>query len=621
MLLGVLPKLGWGNVAYMTWYRASMRFGIRKRMFSFGNSVSGQFFIPTKTLSGYQEEWKKPLRAKGDSIVNGRLRWFSYHEFEVGAIPNWFKNPFTGEEIGNPSKHWTELSDFDINIGDIKTIWEPSRFDWMTDLARSYRVFGDEVYLTTLNLWLNDWSEKNPLNLGPNWKCGQETSIRVMKLMHTAFLLDQFENPSQAIQTLIYQHLGRIAGNIRYAVAQDNNHGTSEAAALWIGASWLLKSGTSLSDTKNTLQQWQATGMHSWNGRIRHLVGNDGTFAQRSINYHRVVVDTVSFVLFFANKLMLPKPPELVRKKLEAIVAWQVKFIVPENGDSPNIGLNDGAMLENLHGCRYRDFRPSAQLAHWLCFGYRVFEKGPWDEVLFWRTAPSWESIPLKALSQPKSEILDKQFLILRNGGTQVFLRIPDDGFRPTASDAFHIDVWHIGQNPICGCGSYSYNSKESFAAYFKSIQGHNTVQFGGHEQMPRISKFLLGKWITASKVSSVVQQDDSLSWSGTYLDAWGNEHNRTLVLHTNGTLEITDSVTTTEAWSVRYNLGTTDAAVITDTHKCVGSGFQLTTENESLITLKQGYASTHYLLCTPSQALNISAVGRNSTTVRITWD
>ena len=42
---------------------------------------------------------------------------------------------------------------------------------------------------------------------------------------------------------LVYIHLKRIESTISYAIAQDNNHGTSEAAALFIGGSWLLANG------------------------------------------------------------------------------------------------------------------------------------------------------------------------------------------------------------------------------------------------------------------------------------------------------------------------------------------------------------------------------------------
>ena len=64
-----------------------------------------------------------------------------------------------------------------------------------------------------------------------------------MHLAVAALILDQVNTTSDALQNLLVLHLQRIAPTIGYAVAQDNNHGTSEAAALFIGGTWLQKYG------------------------------------------------------------------------------------------------------------------------------------------------------------------------------------------------------------------------------------------------------------------------------------------------------------------------------------------------------------------------------------------
>lgn len=314
----------------MGWYRLSLKLGVRKRSFPQGKPVQGAFFLPVESIPNYPQEWMETLRDRAESILNGRLTWFSHHQFQVGDVPDWFRNPFTGETIADPYLHWTELSDFDLNIGDIKIIWEPSRFDWLTDLARAYRVFGDERYLRKLNQWMNDWSEHNPKNVGPNWKCGQETSVRLMKMLHAAWILGQSDRPTEALSELVFQHLQRVAGNIRYAVAQDNNHGTTEAAALLVLSSWLLKHGKQASDRIRDLEKWRAMAEAIWNERVIHLIGDDGTFSQRSVTYHRVVVDTASFVLFFGKELRCYIPTDLVLHKLQALASWQLKFIIPD---------------------------------------------------------------------------------------------------------------------------------------------------------------------------------------------------------------------------------------------------------------------------------------------------
>ena len=79
--------------------------------------------------------------------MKGIFTWFSYHKQAVGTNPNWFYNPFEQTTLLKTNLHWTEYSDFNFNTGDVKIIWELSRFDWLTDLARAYKVSGDKKYL------------------------------------------------------------------------------------------------------------------------------------------------------------------------------------------------------------------------------------------------------------------------------------------------------------------------------------------------------------------------------------------------------------------------------------------------------------------------------------------
>ena len=125
-----------------------------------------------------------------------------------------------------------------VELEDIKTVWEASRFDWAISFAQLASQ-GDLKSLDQLNIWLDNWCEKNPPYFGLNWKCGQEASIRVIHLAIVAVILGQDKRPLPNLIELIKTHLLRIAPTIRYAIAQDNNHGTSEAAALFVGGAWL----------------------------------------------------------------------------------------------------------------------------------------------------------------------------------------------------------------------------------------------------------------------------------------------------------------------------------------------------------------------------------------------
>ncbi len=521
--------------------------GFRKYKFKTDKTITGNIFKPSNKLTDVQESWKKQIFKNADQIMLGHFKYFSEHIFKLNEIPSWFYNPFHDTEITDYKKHWLNFSDFDLNIGDIKIIWELSRFDWLYDLSLAYKSSGDQKYLLRINRLLNDWNEKNPLNIGPNWKCGQETSFRIMKLLTTAFVLDQLLDPTVELKSMIYQHLKRVYPNINYAIAQDNNHGTSEAAALYIGGLWLEKNNF----ISKEISTWKNNGRKVLEERIRRLVQPQGSFSQRSMTYHRVLLDTMTFTLHMMKLMDQPLFPNEIISRLEQLGQWQYKMTLGKDGDGPNYGSNDGARIESLNTLTYRDFRGSTQAFFGALLQKRVYDSRRVDESLFWRFGATSFQWPKYNISLEAAEILDNQILLLRNKNLSCFLKIPEASFRPN-NDAFHIDIWYNGKPVVIGTGTYSYNHKKS--EWYKSVSAHNTIQFGEHNQMPKISRFLNGSWITAEHIGEIKKLKDGLSWNGSYKDFKGNHHQRNIMLNS-AFIHITDLVNTNEPYQINYHI------------------------------------------------------------------
>lgn len=539
-LIKVIPKLGYWNVFYVFYYRLSLKIGLRKFWFKPQASVKGLFYNSHEQSKFHEKQWQNETNQKGENYVKGIFSFFSYHQMDIPGTdlvnykPNWFYNPFDKKEHAQKQRHWTEINDF--GEGDIKIFWELSRFDWLTDLIRAYRVSGEEKYLSLANSWLEDWSKNNPLNIGPNWKCGQETTFRLMKLLTAAFMLDQFHNPEDSLKTLIYQHVQRIEGNIYYGIAQDNNHGSSEAIGLYIGACWLIKRG----NKSAYLTNWREKGRRLLEGRIQKLIQDQGSFSQRSMTYHRVMVDTMSFCLHMMHLLNEPQFDYSIKQRLIAFGEWQYKMTFGVNGDAPNYGSNDGARIENLYNNDYRDFRPSTQLFFALLTKERIYDDINVSEAMYWRCGKESLSYPMRKINLPESEILDNHILILRNENIKVFLKIPDDTFRP-GNDPFHIDIWYNGNPVLIDSGSYSYNSGK-LTKQFKSIASHNTVQFEDDEPMPSLGPFLNGNWIKPVEISEVTKEGKSMKWTGKYKDFKNRIHQRNILLSQNQ-ISISDKI------------------------------------------------------------------------------
>ena len=108
-------------------------------------------------------------------------------------------------------------------------------------------------------------------------------------------------------------------------------------------------------------------------------------------------------------------------------------------------------------------------------------------------------------------------------------LRYPRFSFRPNHADALHLDLWYKGTNILRDAGTFSYNDQE--AEWFSGTAAHNTIMFDGRDQMPRIGRFLFGKWLAAENVEFVEDDGVTISAAAAYTDAHGARHHRAISL------------------------------------------------------------------------------------------
>jgi hypothetical protein len=458
--------------------------------------------------------------------------YFSWFNVDSAEIPDWFINPFNQKKFKNYNKKWWEIPDFDPDFGDIKIIWEASRFDWVVFFAQRASQ-GEKQALKKLNNWLFDWNNKNNSYFGPNWKCGQEASIRLIHLAMAAIILDQIQDPETALINMVEIHLERISPTISYAIGQNNNHGISEAAALFIGGSWL----SSLGYKKG--YSWAKKGRKWLENRAPKLIGSQGTFSQYSVVYHRLMLDSYSFVEVWRRKLDLPLFSENLYSKLQLGSIWLYSFIFGTEGDCPNIGANDGSNLIQLGDYDYRDFRPSVQLAMALFLEKRAFAiEGHWNHPLKWLGI----EVPLSEYKDPgSSNFPDGGFSVLSFKNAKACFRYPVFKFRPGQSDALHLDLWLNGKCILGDAGTYSYNDEEKLSEYFKGTKSHNTVEFDDRNQMPQISRFLFGEWLKSKNVR-FFKKNDKVAVQAGYKDYVGAQHFRKVLLRSNSIL-INDDV------------------------------------------------------------------------------
>lgn len=587
-------KLGLTNLLQVFWYRLKLKTGIIRKQLPIGKSYTGDFFsIPVQLP---QHNLSSEVVSHADALLNGQQTFFSHQSVELGAPPNW---------SAMNSVHWSQIGDFDS--GDIKLVWELSRFDWVVIFARAYRVSGDKKYLKALNSWLVDWIKKNPFNQGPNWKCGQEAAIRMMQLLLAAKLLNQ--QPNECLIRFVSEHCQRIASTLAYAMAQNNNHGTSEAAALFIGGSWLEK------HNKKAIY-WQTIGRRWLENRAKSLIETDGSFSQYSLNYHRVMLDTFWMVEFWRKQLDKKAFSEEFYKRAKMATNWLYQMLDLKTGDAPNLGHNDGARLFLLTETDYQDFRPTVQLASVLFYGKPLFSlQHKVSEGLYWLDL--YEHIKIEnepPLKQQSQLFKGGGYAVLQKNNTKAIIRFPSFRFRPSQADALHMDLWHKGHNILRDSGSYSYNTEEKWLKYFSGTRSHNTIEFDDRDQMPKVSRFLFGKWLTTNLLSEIEEQGNQLSWSASYTDYKGCSHYRQVSASAN-TWKIIDKISGNfnkavlrwrlmpEQWIIKNNICQSEKAkieIICDV-------------DIQRLEITEGWESRYYLEKTALPVLEIEIAARTS--------
>lgn len=468
LLARTLPRLRGRSLARVAWYRARLRFGRHPAQRLEASAPTPPF-----------------LRATGEDAADPvpvTLTLFGWQDRVLDAPPDWHAVPGEPDRRADGARPWTDSLAEVAGAGiDIKRIWEPSRFAWALPLARRAAA-GEPGARVALERWIADWAAKNPPYDGPNWGCGQEAGVRVLHLLTCLRALGEAEDPAPGMRALLARHLARIEPGIAYALGQDNNHGSSEAAALFCG-------GLTLGDADRA-----AAGRRWLEDRALALILPDGASNQYSLNYHRTVLDTYAFCEIWRRTRGAPAFSDALTGAMRRATLWLWAHVDAQGGDAPNFGANDSSHLVNLAGTPYRDYRPSVQLGAVLFHGARLYPgNGPWNA-----------QVDAFGLPLPDAVLEARRPALFAEGGTallvaegaRAFLRVPRYAYRPAQADGLHLDLWSGSEPLLRDAGSYSYAAEDH--RHFSGTGAHNTIQWDGRDQMPRLGTFLFGDWSDA---------------------------------------------------------------------------------------------------------------------------
>ncbi|QHT68082.1 heparinase [Rhodocytophaga rosea] len=472
---------------------------------------NGKFFFSSKEdikkFDVLSEVGKEQLKQEFNQFQQGKLKFFNGFYLTVGTEYDWVTNPETGYKF-DITKHWTKIKDLDPAQGDIKYVWEKSRFSYLYTIIRyDFHFQSDQSELVFKEIL--DWIKKNPLNYGPNYISSQEIALR---LLNWTFALYYYKNSPhlteevfQKIIHSIYWQAKHVEKNIDFSrIAVRNNHAITECAGLYL-IGWMFPF---LPES----QQWQEEGKEWLEEEGLYQIYPDGSFLQFSMNYHRIVIQLFTWIFYLGKKNGDIFSIEL-NKRLKTSVEFLYQHQDLETGHMPNYGANDGSLFFPLNACSYRDFRPQLNALYHYFYQKPLYGPGEWNEDLHWYGyAPIFTNyVPEE---QKSKAYKTGGFFVLRDAHKFAFIRCGSHKDRPSQADNLHVDLWLNGKNIIRDGGSFKYNASPEDLKFFMGTASHNTIQLDDHDQMLRGGRFIWYYWSQALEVD-IFEQADAVSFQG----------------------------------------------------------------------------------------------------------
>ncbi|WP_235961772.1 heparinase II/III domain-containing protein [Falsiroseomonas selenitidurans] len=357
--------------------------------------------------------------------------------------------------------------------GDVRPVWEASRFADLLVLVQAARLDPAGPHLAQAEARLAAWCAANPPFFGPAWACGQEAALRALALALALSLL-QAEAPP-ASRALLERCARRIAATPAYAAAQDNNHAISEAAGAYACA--LLLRRDSAGHARRLAR------------RVARLVAPDGGFAQVSAGYARLALDVLAVAEVLRQRHGAPAFPAPLPARAAALAAWLHQVTAAEDGSTPAMGVEDGSAFADLGLHGPQDARGSVERAARLFAG--LGGDLPEEAGCAWLGL----AVPAGRLARPaRWRASGSQGW--RSAGASAVLRGGRLRFRPAQADLLHLTLRDGPRAVLRDGGTGAYNPPAAW--WWGALAGaaaHNAVVFDGTEPMPRAGRFLLARW------------------------------------------------------------------------------------------------------------------------------
>lgn len=376
-------------------------------------------------------------------------------------------------------------------------LWKLHRHPWWTLFALAYVQTGDERYEQAFVTQMLDWVAGNPMPPGkdetsPAWRL-METGLRLRLSWIPAFGVFYqsrlFSDEAKLIMLRsIYDHARFLA-----TFKTNRNHLLRESNGLACAAVYFPEFKES--------GGWLQTALARLDRELTGQINQDGSHIELSTGYQWLVVDEFETLFDLLDSHNLALPHEDLARRLEAMIGVLAQLIRPD-GTFPQ--LNDGFILW-----------PHTRLA-------RAGARFNRPDFIYAGTDGRQGAPP----EQGSVSLDDAGLAVMRSDWTQAARYLVFDagpyGGPHGHEDKLSFELAAFGQPFLVDSGSYTYNKKDPFRAYFVGSQGHNTVLVDGRSQVRRWHKAHLKPKIGVGNDATWLSRPEYDYVRATYSDGYG---------------------------------------------------------------------------------------------------
>jgi hypothetical protein len=445
----------------------------------------------------------------GEAVLAGTVPAFGWARFDVGASPDWHRDPVTGER-------WDLDFWADVNLhggshpAEPRFCWEINRHHQLVTLARAHVLTGDPRFAREVWRQMTSWVDANPPLFGINWSSALELAIRLISWSMALDLIGaegaQGGDPGRVAVSVALQ-ARHVHDNLTVYASSKNNHLIGEAVGLLVtGAKFPFLAGS---------DRWVRAGAVLMDREVPAQVAADGVSREQAFHYGAFVLE-----LCLAGRAALSALGRPPGRRLDEAVERMADFLVSVAGPGgvpPSIGDDDGGRVLGLSDQEIERQPIRAALAADVASGTRSLASvSPRDlEPAVWLTGPEAVSAWLQSWVREGADgaspdacraFEDGGYFVLGDGEHHGVVDCGPLGYLSTAAhghaDCLSLCLWHGGRWVIVDPGTYCYQGDPSLRDHFRSTWAHNTMRVDGEDQSHMLGPFLWGRRAEARPVA-----------------------------------------------------------------------------------------------------------------------